>query len=721
MQQKKVLTTLFNPQSIAVLGASRDEQKIGHIVLKNIIDSGFPGSLFAINPNASEILGVRCFPDFSSLSTVPDLAIISVPAQTAVMLLEEIGHKGTKNIVLFSAGFKEVGAAGAELERELQAAAKKYGLRILGPNCLGFASTLRNINATFSRVENRPGNLRFMSQSGALASGIFDWAQENSMGFSEFITLGNKSIIDENDILQYWLEQKSVVQNEAGLSKYQPIGMYLESINNGSEFIRVAKQITRQNPVFLLKPGRSQHAQQAIRSHTGSLAGDDAVIDVACAQAGIIRCDGVEDMFDLAKVFSWENAPEGSAVAIVSNAGGPAVISTDMVEKEGMVLAQLSAVTHQKLEKTLPRAANILNPVDVLGDALSDRFREAVNDVLAEKQVNAVVVIVTPQIMTEIEATAKLIGELSAKYNKPIVCSFMGGSSIAVGERVLNAYKIPSFRFPERAVKALAAMWRWRQFAMRQSQADRIKTTTPIFARPKIQKIKNLIAASTGTTILSLSESDFILKTAGIKVPQSHIVDTYAEALRAARACGWPVVLKISSPALIHKTETKAVIAHIYTEKDLAASWKQIQASAKKIPDGAPFLIYVQKQVQTGLEVIVGLKYDKNFGNVFLVGSGGVTAELFKDIQMTIGPIDRRRALEVIKKTKIYQLLIGFRGHTSYALQKLIDLMVQLYWLSESVSDFSEITINPVIVTEKEAWAVDPRIIINRSYETVDV
>lgn len=458
---RKDLNKLFNPKSIAVLGASRDEKKIGHIVLKNIVNSGFRGRIFPVNPNAASIAGMDCYADYKDLPEIPELAILSVPAEVAMALLESIAKKGTKNIIIFSAGFKEAGLQGERLENNLRLIAEKYKLNILGPNCLGFVSTLSNLNATFSRAGGAVGNLRFISQSGALASGIFDWAKHHQLGFSEFITLGNKAVLNENDILRYWLAQTKKLPGQNDASNYYPIGMYLESIDDGKEFLKLVSKISVTDPVFILKPGKSKKAQQAIRSHTGSMAGDDAVQDAAFREAGIIRCGGLEDMFDLAKIFSWVKSPKGPKVAIVSNAGGPAVISTDALENEGLQMANLSAKTHKKLKEKLPRAANILNPVDVLGDALANRYGDAINDVLAEKDVDALLVILTPQVMTEIEATAEIIGRLAKKHGKPVVCSFIGGDMIDKGEEVLNTFRIPSFRFPERAIKALAKMWQW--------------------------------------------------------------------------------------------------------------------------------------------------------------------------------------------------------------------------------------------------------------------
>ena len=498
------------------MGASRDEKKIGHIVLKNIVNSGFRGQIFPINPKAENIIGMDCYKSYDKLPEIPDLAIISLPVELVLKTLESIAKKGTKNVIVFSAGFKEAGKQGEEMERKLRTAAEKLELNILGPNCLGFASTLSSLNATFSRVGGARGNLRFMSQSGALASGIFDWAKQNNIGFSEFITLGNKAVLNENDILRYWLGRQAE-KNEVGLSKCQPVGMYLESLDAGKEFLELASKVSAKDPIFILKPGKSKQAQKAIRSHTGSMAGDDAVQDAAFDQAGIIRCEGVEDMFDLAKVFSWENAPRGPKVAVVSNAGGPAVISTDAIEKEGLQLATLSQKTLNKLSKNLPRAASVLNPVDVLGDALADRYQEAIADVLAEKGVDALVVILTPQVMTQIEATADLIGKLSAKYGKPIVCSFMGGNIIDKGEEILNKYKIPSFRFPERAIKALAKMWQWEnRKKTRKLKIENRRREVASKNNTKLEKIINSVEKN--TKVLPAVQADAVLNLFGIKI-----------------------------------------------------------------------------------------------------------------------------------------------------------------------------------------------------------
>ena len=707
MNNQRDLNKLFKPNSVAILGASRDENKIGHIVLKNIIDSGFAGKIFPVNPNSTEILNIKCYAEYARLPTVPDLAIISLPVGLVLLTLEQIAAKGTKNIVIFSAGFKEAGPEGIRLENALIATAEKLQLNIIGPNCLGFASTPAKLNATFSKAGNLPGNLRFMSQSGALASAIFDWAKENEIGFSEFITMGNKAVLNENHILQYWLDAKETKVAAVGMSRYQPVGLYLESIIDGQKFLQLAKQVAKDNPIFILKPGKSQHAQQAIKSHTGSMAGDAAVQEAAFAEAGIIRCDGVEDMFDLSKAFSWENAPKGPRVAVVSNAGGPAVISTDVIEKEGLQLATLSKATTEKLKTNLPRAASVLNPIDVLGDALADRYQEALVDVLSEKNVDAVVVILTPQIMTEIEVTAKLIGQLSTNYGKPIICCFMGGELAEKGEKILNSFKIPSYRFPERAIKVLASMWKWQQS---------VKSQKPVrFAKSEIdtKKIEKIVAAvEPGSKVLSVGQSEVLLALAGIKIPVSQLVENTAQAKKFLKKYKGPMVLKISSPDMMHKTDGGGVMININSNSDIDKAWQELNAVAKKLPKKFSYSFHAQQQIEHGLELIAGVKYDGSFGNVLMFGAGGILAELIGDSNLATLPLDIDKTMALIVNSKAYKLLKGFRGHKPYAIEKLAELLVKLGTIAQASSYFSELTVNPIIVTDKEAWAVDPRIIL---------
>jgi acetyltransferase len=677
----KDLTALFAPKSVAIIGASKSPEKVGAIVCRNISESGFAGKIYPINPSME-------FKDMASLPEIPDLAVLAIPASGVVEALKQIGEKGTKNVVIFTAGFKEIGADGAQLETDLEEICAKYSLNVLGPNCLGYSSNLCPINVTFGQQVKIPGNLRFVSQSGALATGLFDWFTATGVGFSEFITLGNKAVINENDVLEYFSQTVG------------PVGLYLESIVDGQKFLEVAEKLSAKNPLFILKPGKSVGAAKAMQSHTGSIAGEDFVLEAALKQAGIIRCEELEDFFDLSRAFAWSSAPTGPRVAIISNAGGPAVISADAVAQYGLKLAEIPPETYDQLLKILPRTAAISDPVDVLGDALADRYGQAAEIVLESPQTDAIVAILTPQLMTQIDKTAEMMGALSQKYHKPIFCSFIGGAMVSSGEQVLNRLKIPSFRFPERAIKTIGAMWRWQQWSQ-QKLTQTAVSPNPTF-HFDLEKIKEI----TGKPVDSLQANQLLLL-AGISVPPSQEVTTIDQAQKFAIEVGFPVVLKLSSPELLHKTEVGGVIVGIKNGEQLAQSWEKLQQKMV-----ANFKIQIQKQIENGVEVIVGVKRDPTFGPVMLFGAGGKFAELLVDRNMALIPADYLKVSDLVAGSKISKVLRGWRGAPPMALDKLYDLMVRLGGLVSSLPEISEMEINPVIMTLDSAWAVDGKVVL---------
>lgn len=705
------LAKLFKPATIAVVGASREPNKLGNIIVANLQKNRFPGDIFPINPSAKKINGLLCFADYSLLPRTPDLAIIALPAEVALEILPAIAKKGTKHLVILSAGFKEIGHEGLEREEKLITLAREHNLKILGPNCLGFINNSHHLNATFGQALNPIGSMRFISQSGAIATAIFDWAAATGVGFSDCITLGNKTILDENDILEFWekMPREKPAYDTKGLSRYRPIGMYLESIKDGERFIRLAQALGKNNPLFVLRPGKSDAATLAMQSHTGAMANDDAVLDVALAASGVVRCDGVEDFFDLSKAFAWENAPEGPGVAIVSNAGGPAVVTTDAIKNNGLELAAISKKTHEILKKVLPRAANIHNPIDVLGDALADRYKMALEAVLKEKQVKVVIIILTPQVMTQIEETALVIGEMSKKYRKPIICSFMGAAAIEKGEKILNKFRIPSFRYPERAVKALASMWRWRAW---HKYAKPLKSI-PVLGSSAQRKIRNVIDSEVVLrhTAIAGGVAQMLAASAGIVTAPSVFVTSTSQAKKKAGVWGYPVVLKISSSKLLHKTESHAVIVNINSSGALEKAYNELQAKAKKIKDSSA-QFEMQKQIVGGVEVVVGLKRDPSFGLVLIVGAGGILANLLQDRVIALATIQDKNVLELLKKSKIGAILLGYRGDKAYAVKPLIKMIQSLTVLAETFPEIKEIEINPVLVTRERAYAADTKIVL---------
>lgn len=695
---------MFNPKSIAVIGASRNPQKLGNIVIKNILDSGYKGKVYPINPKADKIKKLKCYPSILDLRDVPDLAIISLPSQFVMPALVDIDKKGTKNVVIFTAGFKETGEKGKNLEKELEDFAKIHEINILGPNCLGFANTTTPLNATFGKASNKKGNLRFLSQSGAVAAAIFDWAENTALGFGEFVTLGNKTVINENDVLRHWLGEE--------LEDFAPIGMYLESISNGALLMDLAKKLSEKHPIFALKPGKSTAAKKAMQSHTGAIAGEDHILDAAFKQCGIIRCHDIQDMFDLSMAFSWSPIPKGPNVAVVSNAGGPAVISADLISEHSLQLAKLSDETQKILEKNLPREASLLNPVDILGDALADRYAVALEAVLKDEGADSVLIILTPQIMTQIESTSKVISKLAKKYQKPMICAFIGGSQVAVGDEILDKNQVPAYGFPERAIKVLEKMYVWSIWSENQKKANGSVSSLldySIGLKRDAEDLLNKIverANKEKRKALTLVESNEVLKIGDLLVPEAEVASSIDAAKEFVKDNHYPVVLKVSSKEFIHKKEFGGVITNINSAKTLENRFHNMSEKFKGDD------LVVQKQVDAGVEVIVGIKKDPSFGYVLMVGAGGTFAELVLDRNLLVLPVAPDEIDKLIKNSKVYELLKGYRGGEAYDIDGLINFVYKLSQFVLASDIFSEIEINPVIVTRENTWGVDGKAIL---------
>jgi len=703
------LQQLFSPRSVAVVGASDNPQKVGAIILKNIIVSGFVGNIYPINPRINNIGSMKFYADLNGLPEVPDLVIVAIPAEKVLTVVEEAGIKGVKNMVIISSGFREI-AEGVEREKMLTDLADKYAINILGPNCLGFANNVKPINATFGQVVTRSGNLRIATQSGALASSLFDWCGTNELGFDQLVTLGNKTVINENDILEYWLRHPVVAGgNDEGLSGVMPIGLYLESIVEGNKFLELTKKISINNPVFVLKPGKSQGAVEAMRSHTGSMAGEDEVMEQAFIEAGVMRCENLGDFLDLAKGFSWENVPLGPRVAVISNAGGMAVLSADAIEKEKLELSKLSEEAKTKLKSLLPRINNLLNPVDVLGDALADSFGAAMEVVLSETEVDSMLVILTPQLMTQIEKTAEIIGEMSRKYTKPIFVSFVGGGVTSKGEKVLNSLKIPNFDFPERAIRVMGAMHRWQKSRGAISYEDKVYLSEAGLDEGSIRSIVVEGRSSGGVDNMLANQ---LMEKLGIMVPMSKVVSDINEAEEFAVRVGRPVVLKMSSPNLLHKSDVGGVITEIYDQEQLRRAWGELGKKMEKLNDLTGIKVQVQKEVLGGVEAIVGVKRDSTFGKVMLFGAGGRLAEMLEDKNISLLPMGIEGAKKLVARSKIWPLFNGYRGNEKYNLEKLYELMVKLEALMTKFEEISEIEINPVKITGSGVWAIDAKVLL---------
>lgn len=689
------LDRLFRPSSVAVVGASNNKQKLGAIILKSLIESGYLGNIYPINPKETSILRLPCYSIVTDLPQSPDLILIALPADLVPNQIELAGKIKAGGVVVYSAGFSESGEDGRVLQDQIKLLADKYSLPILGPNCLGFANLAVPINATFGKLPKTKGSIRLISQSGAIATGFFDWCNTTDLGLQDFVSIGNKVNLGEEDILEYFDNHQVDIGKTTNEAKVTPIGLYLESISDGEKLINIASKISSNNPIFALKPGKSSKARQAMQSHTGALAGEDSILETAFTKAGILRCDDLGEFFHLARALSWENAPLGPEVAVVSNAGGPAVLVTDQIEKKGLKVAEFSEQTNQMLAKILPRMASFHNPVDVLGDALANRFDQALDIVLAEKQVNSVIVILTPQLMTQISATAKIIGKYQTKYRKTILCSFIGGDTTKEGEEVLNKNRIPSLPFPEMAVNILAKMWQWQNWKNNQiiKSNSSNKTSTP--------KTKDILKLN-GSEIMSLI---------GINTPASQYITDQHEANSFVSTYKFPVVMKIISQSMLHKTEAGGVITEINDYVKLEESWKKLKANTINLNE--KWSIEIQKEIQNGVEVIIGIKKDPNFGSVLLFGAGGKYAELMEDRNLLILPVNDIEIKQLIEKSKVFKFLNGYRNGDRFAIEKLTDAVIKLTQSIQYLDQIKEIEINPLIVTKDNVYAVDPKVIFD--------
>ncbi|MCK4490179.1 MAG: CoA-binding protein, partial [Anaerolineales bacterium] len=537
-----MLEAFFDPKSVAVVGASTSPEKLGYAVLENLVNGGYAeiGKIFPINPKADEILGQKAYPSVLDVPENIDLAVIVIPYPYVPAVLEECGKKKISGVVVISAGFREAGMEGLERELELLEIAKKYQFRLIGPNCLGIIDTFTPINASFSAGTPPQGPMAFMSQSGALGTAILDWAQAGRLGLAKFVSLGNKADVSEIELLEAWADDEDT----------KVIMMYSEGLPNGQEFIKVAREVTKKKPVVAIKSGVTKSGSRAVSSHTGSLAGSEQAYQAAFLQAGVLRANDMASMFDMALALGYQPLLKGDRIAIVTNAGGPGILATDALERSGMSLARLEVETIKSLEKRLPDAASAANPVDVLGDARGDRYRFALEIVSKDPNVDGIMVVLTPQAMTEIEDTARSVGSLSHEMDKPVLACFMGEAKVQRGIKVLREYDVPNFSFPEQAALAFRAMSQYRAIKERKD---------PIYESFEVDNkaVKKVLdrTKKDGRYAIGDAEAWDILKAYGLSIPRSVLAKTPQEAVEIAGEIGYPVVLKIASPDILHKTD----------------------------------------------------------------------------------------------------------------------------------------------------------------------
>jgi len=701
MPQRDSLQKFFEPDSVAIIGASTKPGKVGHDILRNMLTGGFQGEVHPVNPHADEILGTKCYPRVTEVEGTVDLAVIVVPAAAVLSVTQDCGEKGIGSAIVISAGFKEAGPEGLERERELGKLARELGIRVVGPNCLGVMSTSSGLNATFAAGMPKRGNVSLMSQSGALATAIIDWSIQQGVGYSKFVSFGNGVDVGVVDLLRAWEDDEET----------KVIVAYIEGLPNGAEFMQVAQRVSEKKPIIVVKSGGTQAGARAVSSHTGSLAGSEQAYDAAFMQSGVIRAHSVEELFDLAVAFSYQGPPRGRSVGIVTNAGGPGIMATDAVERDGLRLAGLDQETIRALREKLPEAANFYNPVDVLGDAEADRYTYAAEHLLGDGNVDSVVAVLTPQAMTHPKETAEGLASVASQSEKPVLACFMGGNAMDGALEVLNERRVPVYPYPERAVHSLARMAEYREWL--DEPADEY-----IRVVPYTQGVDRVFDAARAEGRVNLGEIEAreVLKAYGLRIPESYVASSAEEAAEHADKIGFPVVMKIISPDILHKSDIGGVRVGIRDRQEAVDAYDLMMLRVQRYaPDAVLRGVFVQELIQTGREVIVGSTRDPQFGPLVMFGLGGIYVEVLKDVSFRIAPLGKRHARRMIDEIRSAALLRGARGEKPSDIDAIVDTLLVV---SQLVTDFPEIVemdINPLKVGDvgDGAVAVDARITIS--------
>lgn len=690
---------LFNPKSIAIIGASSDPSKIGNMVLRNLLASGYSGSIYAVNSKGGKALGYSFFKSILEIKDKVDMAVITIPSVAVPAVMKDLGKKGVPAAVVISAGFRETGAEGTELELKVGKIAKDYGIRVLGPNCLGLLNTANKMNASFTATYPKEGNIALTSQSGAVCSAMLDWAEEYDVGFSKFLSMGNKLDIDEADLLQYLADDDDT----------SVIGMYIEGMNRGREFMNEALKTSKKKPIIVLKSGRTDSGAKAASSHTGAMSGSDSVYDAALKQAGMIRAQNLEELTDYLQVFSSMPVPHGKNIAVVTNAGGMGVMAADAVSDYSLSLAKLSKETIDTLHEKLPKAAGVYNPIDILGDAPAERFTAALSAVISDPAVNMLMIMMAPTDTIDIPSAAKAVAEFR-DAEIPIVAAMVGGEEVNKGSLILRDAGIPTYPSPERAVRSLGAMASY--LNIKNSYEEDIPNRF-VIDRDLIQNIIRT-AAEEGRTSLTESEGKTILQAYDIKIPRKELASSADEAVKVADAIGYPVVMKISSPDIAHKTDVGGVSLNLQNEQEIRTAYSAMMEKIKTAVPAARIDGVLIEEMFSGRELIVGMVRDKQFGPVITFGLGGIFVEIMKDVSRGVVPITVQMADRMIKSIKSYPILAGARGKKPADIAALKSLILKISQLSADFPEISELEMNPVMAGEVGCCAVDALVVIRR-------
>ena len=706
------MDVFFEPESVALIGATENPGSVGRTVLWNLLSTPFGGTVYPVNPKRASVLGIRAYPSISSLPEKVDLVVVTTPAKTVPGIIRECGQAGVRAAIVISAGFKELGAEGLALENQVVQEARNCKMRIIGPNCLGLMSPLSGLNATFARGIALPGNVGFISQSGALCTAILDWSFREQVGFSAFVSIGSMADVGWGDLIDY-------LGNDP---RTRSILIYMESIGDARSFLSAAREVALQKPIIVIKPGRTAAAAKAAASHTGSLTGSDEVLDAAFRRSGVLRVNNIADLFYMAEVLAKQPRPAGPRLSIITNAGGPAVLATDALVTEGAEATELTKETMEALNGVLPAAWSHNNPVDILGDAAPERYAKALEITAKDPNADGMLVILTPQSMTDPTKTAEMLRPYAKIEGKPVIASWMGGTEVAAGEEILNRAGIPTFPYPDTAARAFVYMWRNSYnlkglyetpmaLASEEAEADRKN------AESIIQAVRK-----SGRTILTEFESKQLLATYGIPTVETRIAVDADQAAELAKQIGFPVVLKLYSETITHKTDVGGVVLNLRTEDAVRNAFKGIEVSVREKVGIQHFQgVTVQPMIKLeGYEVIIGSSIDPQFGPVLLFGMGGQLVEVFKDRALALPPLTTTLARRMMEQTKIYTALKGVRGRKPVDLAALEQLLVRFSQLVVEQRWIKEIDINPLLASPDRLVALDARVVVHGQDVTED-
>jgi len=696
---------MLNPKTVALIGASEKEGSVGRAIMENLLLSK-NRKIFPVNPNRATVLGVQCCPNIASAPEPVDLAIIATPAKTVPSVVEECGEAGIQGIVIISAGFRETGEEGKKLEDQIREIRKKYGMRIVGPNCVGVIRPNISLNASFLKARPEPGNIAFISQSGALGSAILDWAVNAHIGFSMFASLGSMIDVDFGDLIDFLGDDPDT----------RSIMIYMESVGNPKKFMSAARGFARAKPIVVVKPGRYAESAKAALSHTGAMAGDDEVYVAAFRRAGVVRVKEVGDLFNSAAVLDSKHLPRGRRLGIVTNAGGPGVMATDELIELGGQLAKLSDKSVKQLNSVLPQYWSRGNPIDVLGDADIGRYVSAINVCLDDPEVDGVLVAYTPQGAAKPEELARSVAEIARTAWKPIIVTWMGGEGVREAREVFAQNNIPTYETPEDAVKTYMYMYRYgRNLELLYETPSELSVDE---APPK-SHLKAFVArlAREGVTTVSEEDSKRFLSNYGIPTTKPYTAHTAEAAIRHANGIGYPVVLKIASPDISHKSDVGGVVTGIDSDEKLRSEYDAMMQRVREHSPHAKILgVTVQKMIENiDCEVILGSRNDRDFGSVILFGMGGVGTEVFRDFSIGLPPLNQTLARRLMEETKVYKMLQGYRGRTPADARQLEEIIVKFSNLIVDFPEISEIDVNPLAISGGKAYALDARIVIDKN------